>query len=82
MAPEVVNSLAYNHKCDLWSIGIVLYVILSGKFPFYSESTDETIKKINKQELDLESNYNKYYRSSMEENFKRSKKLFKEIIAT
>ena len=39
IAPEVINcrlSLA----CDMWSLGIVFYVCLSGKLPFTGESTD------------------------------------------
>jgi serine/threonine protein kinase len=30
MAPEIVQKLGYNHSCDIWSIGIMLYLFLSG----------------------------------------------------
>ncbi|CAD8068207.1 unnamed protein product [Paramecium primaurelia] len=37
MAPEILkNSKSYNHKCDIWSLGVILYRILYGYPPFVS----------------------------------------------
>ncbi|KAI8915689.1 kinase-like domain-containing protein [Gorgonomyces haynaldii] len=27
MAPEVIHNLGYNHQCDIWSIGVMLYLL-------------------------------------------------------
>jgi serine/threonine protein kinase len=45
IAPEVVSAgleggKAYSSKCDIWSIGVICFIILSGKMPFYGRSND------------------------------------------
>ncbi|KAK9885310.1 hypothetical protein WA026_010804 [Henosepilachna vigintioctopunctata] len=38
MAPEVIMSLKYDEKADLWSIGTIVYQALTGKAPFTAHS--------------------------------------------
>jgi calcium-dependent protein kinase len=45
IAPEVLKN-GYNEKCDLWSCGIILYILLCGAPPFYGKNEKEIFKKI------------------------------------
>jgi len=45
MAPEVLDR-NYNYKCDIWSIGVVCYILLSGSPPYAGRSSDEVMANI------------------------------------
>lgn len=53
MAPEVIKG-DYTEKCDLWSSGVLLYLIITGDFPFDAEFHDQLLAKILKAEYSLE----------------------------
>ena len=44
MAPEVLSH-NYDTKCDVWSIGVIVYFLLSGYLPF-NGTTEEVFKEI------------------------------------
>lgn len=45
MAPEVISS-CYTEKCDMWSLGVTVYLLLSGSFPFNGATQSEIFGKI------------------------------------
>jgi calcium-dependent protein kinase len=45
IAPEVLAK-EYNSKCDLWSCGVILYMLLTNKAPFGGKTDNEIIKNI------------------------------------
>jgi calcium-dependent protein kinase len=47
MAPEIFTE-NYDEKCDIWSAGVVLYILLSGKPPFDGETDDDIYAAIKK----------------------------------
>eukprot|EP01029_Cantina_marsupialis_P007704 TRINITY_DN1872_c1_g1_i3.p1 TRINITY_DN1872_c1_g1~~TRINITY_DN1872_c1_g1_i3.p1 ORF type:complete len:510 (+),score=122.78 TRINITY_DN1872_c1_g1_i3:55-1584(+) len=45
--PEMMGT-RYNQQCDLWSVGVIAYALLSGLFPFGGASEDMVLKNIEK----------------------------------
>lgn len=38
IAPEILEKKGYGKECDYWSLGVIIYVMLSGTFPFDSDN--------------------------------------------
>ena len=45
MAPEILKR-KYDEKCDLWSIGVIMYILLAGRPPFDGNDDDEILENV------------------------------------
>lgn len=48
MAPEILNSCGYGCKVDIFSLGVIMYILLTSKFVFSARDYNEILRK-NKQ---------------------------------
>ena len=49
-APEVLNG-NYDYKCDVWSLGVLCYMLLSGSPPFFGKTVDDVYHSIQTKEV-------------------------------
>jgi serine/threonine protein kinase len=45
MAPEVIRG-EYDEACDVWSIGVLAFMLLSSSLPFYGKTRSHVVRKI------------------------------------
>jgi hypothetical protein len=57
MAPEVIQQ-CYDERADMWSAGIMMYQLLTGKFPFWDNVRDCTLQQVWKSILTEKINWN------------------------
>ena len=53
-APEILKGEEINNKCDLWSMGIIIYVLFFNKYPYQGENKYEILDQISLGEEILE----------------------------
>jgi calcium-dependent protein kinase len=47
VAPEVLEG-SYDEKCDVWGVGVIMFVLMSGTPPFNGKNDDEIMKNVTK----------------------------------
>jgi serine/threonine-protein kinase ULK/ATG1 len=48
MAPEVLNGIRYNHKADVWSLGILFFELITGFTPFTGRDREDLKRNLEK----------------------------------
>ena len=56
MSPEVINNRSYNQKADVWSLGCILYELITLNVPFNGKDMKALENNINRQQINI--NYN------------------------
>lgn len=53
LAPEIISKGGYGKPVDAWAAGVVLYIMLSGQFPFCGETDEDYYKNVLNQPLEF-----------------------------
>jgi serine/threonine-protein kinase ULK/ATG1 len=51
MSPQILKEQQYSSKCDVWSLGVIMYEILYGQPPWIAISIPDLIFKIDNQKF-------------------------------
>uniref|UniRef100_A0ABI7WER1 Death associated protein kinase 1 n=1 Tax=Felis catus TaxID=9685 RepID=A0ABI7WER1_FELCA len=57
VAPEIVNYEPLGLEADMWSIGVITYILLSGASPFLGDTKQETLANVSAVNYEFEEEY-------------------------
>lgn len=57
MAPEILVGTPYDESADMWSVGVILYILLGGYPPFIDDNQRKLFRKIRKGKYEFHEEY-------------------------
>lgn len=66
IAPEIIKG-DYDAKCDIWSMGVILYILICGAPPFYGPNDLAILESVKKGKFEFDSNLAPHSSADMEE---------------
>lgn len=57
VAPEIFKTKNYDQKIDIFSLGVVFYILVYGKMPFEGKDQEEILKANERGEIDFKAEY-------------------------
>ncbi len=57
VAPEILNGKPYDESADMWSVGVILYILLGGYPPFIEDDQKRLFRKIRKGQYEFHEEY-------------------------
>lgn len=57
VAPEILHGVPYGTKVDMWSLGVITYILLGGYPPFIEKHQKELFKKIKNGKFEFHKEY-------------------------